>query len=522
MNRWLTTLVVLAALFGHPRAALARWTRLTTDHVTFVGGVPERTLRDIALHLEQFRDVVGHVGADAAARSPVPTVVVVFEGDRSFGPFKPVFNGRVVDVSGYFVGTEDVNYIAVNAAQEQDAYRVIFHEYAHFLIANAIGPAPAWASEGLAEFYQTLAWQDAGTRTLLGAPTPQNLQLLRAAPTLLSLDALRGVTHDSPLYNEGDRRVLFYAQSWALIHYLALGAPARVGQLTTFLTSIATGTPEPLAFRAAFGSDTALLERELSDYVRSARFPATRITVDARLGRGGASVGEAIDDDEASGYLGDMLARLNRAGDARAYLQRTLDRNPAAARALAALGSLDLRAGQDAEALALLERSAERAPGVASIQGMYGRALTRRADRGGADADALYARARVVLERARALEPQNVSTMVTLAEVEMASGADSPRALALMQQALAASPARDEYRLLLAQAQALNGDYDGASATLDQLVMRTARSEIRDAATRLRARVADAREQARTLAPGPTLPSRAGAIDAVPGTFSPK
>src|SRR4029079_14288661 len=92
------------------------------------------------------------------------------------------------------------------------------------------------------------------------------------------------------------------------------------------------------------------------------------------------------------------------------------------------------------------------------IQSAYGRALTLRADQGATDEDLLYAKARTVLARALEIEPDNVSTMVTLAEVEMASLANPARAVTLMERAVALSPGREEYRLLLAQALAVNSE----------------------------------------------------------------
>lgn len=492
-------LLIGLGLLAFPGTAWARWTRVSSEHFVFIGDVSERDIRDIAQRLEQFRDVVGRVFSDDATSTPVPTVVVVFANDRSFTPFKPVFQGKPVPVAGYFAGTEDVNYIAVNAEQDSAAYGVIFHEYAHFLIRNAVGNAPAWVNEGLAQFYQTFESRNGGKGATLGMPSTQSLRLLQASPALLPLAQLIDVQPDSQTYNEGDRRSLFYAESWALVHYLTFGAPARAGQLKAYLAAVLEGVRARDAFARAFGADTAALERELATYVRSIRLTALRIDFDERSTAGGLSPGEVIRDDEAAGYLGDMLARLNRTDDARAYLRKTIEANADAARAIAALGLLELRATNEAVAFPLLERAASLAPGVASVQSAYGRALTRRADRGGADDEELYERARTVLGRALELEPGNVSTMVTLAEVEMGSGASPERAVTLMQRALAASPGREEYRLMLAQALAVNGDYRGASNVLGLLVARASRPELREAARQALARVAEAEKAARDV-----------------------
>ncbi len=155
-------LLACLAVLALPGTAFAKWTRLSSDHFVFVGDASEREMRDIAQRLEQFRETVGHLVSNEATTSAVPTIVMVFQNERSFAPFKPQFQGKPVSVAGYFVGTEDVNYIAVNAAQDTEAYGLIFHEYAHFLIRNEVASAPSWVNEGLAQLYETFTSTNAG------------------------------------------------------------------------------------------------------------------------------------------------------------------------------------------------------------------------------------------------------------------------------------------------------------------------------------------------------------------------
>jgi hypothetical protein len=217
-----------------------------------------------------------------------------------------------------------------------------------------------------------------------------------------------------------------------------------------------------------------------------------------------------IPEDDAAGYLGDLLARIDRADDARALLTKTIDANGEAARARASLGLLELRAGDNDAAFPLLERAAALAPGIASIQGAYGRALALRASRGQADEDAIRARARTVLSRAMELEPGNISTVVTLAEIEMGDATNPPRAVALMERAAKAAPGREEYRLMLGEALAMDGDFAEASRMLGLLVERGSRPEVRDAARRMLARVAAAQNAARALTDATSATGSAG------------
>jgi len=497
MIRAVTASLVCALMLVAPSSASAKWTRFSSAHFVFIGDASERSMRSIAQRLEQFRDVAGRVLSDGVVASPAPTIVIAFENDKSFTPFKPVFQGRTVSAAGYFVGMEDLNYIAVNAEQDSDAFGLIFHEYAHFLTANAYGPTPAWVSEGLAEFYQTLDITGETSATL-GNPSLQNLQLLRATTSLLSVAELIAVEHDSPLYNENDRRGLFYAESWALAHYLTLGSPARQGQLQKYLSAMRSGTSAAAAFQGAFG-DTKTLDLELRQYVRGSVFNVLKVEFNDRLVRVSTSAPENLSDADASGYRGDLLARTRRVDEARDYLRKAVNADPGAARAMAALGLLELRSGNESVALPLLERASTLAPDAATLAA-YGRVLARQADRGTAEEDVLYEKARTALTRALELQPDLTPAMVSLAEVEMGRGVDTARAVSLMQAAIAASPGREEYRLMLAQAHAVNRDYQSATAVLSLLVARSSREDIRDAARQALGRVAVARRAAVSLA----------------------
>ena len=115
--------------------------------------------------------------------------------------------------------------------------------YSHFLLGNWVGASvPVWLREGLAEVYATFQERDGGKSAVLGAPDPDHLRLLQNT-SLIPLQDLIAVTQMSPIYNEGDRRGVLYAESWALVHYLMYGNKARAPQLTAFLAAVKSGAP---------------------------------------------------------------------------------------------------------------------------------------------------------------------------------------------------------------------------------------------------------------------------------------
>ncbi len=508
----------LATLVWSSTASAATWRRLKTDNFVFVGDAPEGQIRSIAEELEWFRSVMMLVLPNASPVSPVPTVVFVFQTDRAFQPYQPRFDGRRVELAGYFQSGEDVNYLAVNGEVGASGLRTILHEYTHFLIGNSFGVVPVWLNEGLAEFYQTVADSQGGKGAIVGTAPLAHLELLRQS-TLIPLSELMGVDGASPMYNEGTRRGIFYAQSWALTHYLTLGNSTRTQQFQRYLSLSRQAGPSNDAFRTVFGDDSSDIERELREYVRRFSFPAVQYQFTGKLSNKIAARAQTLTESDAQGYLGDMVTRQNRLDDARALLDKSIAAEPRAARPVAALGKLELRAGRLDEAIQLLDRASTMAPDDAGFASALGRALIDRATAVSGDGTfrvETLRRARTALDRSVMLEPDTAQTVALLGYVELALNENLTRSIALLKQAASLAPVRENYRFMLASALVANRDYDGASDVLGRLLAGASRQDVRDEAREGLARLAGVR-QASTRPPGaPTVNDSALPATAVP------
>src|SRR6185436_12058862 len=180
MKRFVFPLAVAACLLAvvaqnTPVAAKDTWVSLRTKNFSMLGNASEKDIRRVAVKLEQFREVFTNLFPNTRFNSPVPTTVVVFKSDSSYGPFKPK-----PDVAGYFQSGEDVNYITLTTEVrgEQDPFRVIFHEYTHLMVNNTFANAPLWFNEGLAEYYSTFSITD-DQKIVLGNPIGHHVFLLR-------------------------------------------------------------------------------------------------------------------------------------------------------------------------------------------------------------------------------------------------------------------------------------------------------------------------------------------------------
>ena len=287
--------------------ATAEWRRVDSPNFVVVGEVGARELRDIAVRFEGFRETLSRVLAEGATATAVPTVIIVFSSDRAFTPVKPRYNGKPIEVAGYFMPRQDANYIAIVADGRPGRLNVVFHEYAHLITSNTARNVPTWLSEGLAEYYSTFEVTKGGQQALLGRPVGEHLDLLREA-RLLPLDELLNVDSESSLYNEGNRRSIFYAQSWALTHLILLGEPIRTKALLAYLTSVGAGTPPMEAWKTSFGPN---MDQELRNYVRREIFRALQYTFPDKLAKFDAPA-TPLAPAEAHAFLADFLLRQRR------------------------------------------------------------------------------------------------------------------------------------------------------------------------------------------------------------------
>ena len=127
---------MLSVLLQHQVVfAKDNWTSVQSKNFFLVGNGSEKDIKQVAVRLEQFREVFTHLFPRMRFNTPIPTTVVVFKSQSSFGPFKPGPN-----LVGYFQPGQDVNYISMTTELQgdQDPYKVIFHEYTHLLVNNTL------------------------------------------------------------------------------------------------------------------------------------------------------------------------------------------------------------------------------------------------------------------------------------------------------------------------------------------------------------------------------------------------
>jgi tetratricopeptide (TPR) repeat protein len=196
--------------------------------------------------------------------------------------------------------------------------------------------------------------------------------------TMLPLGTLLAVERNSPDYNVESKQGMFYAQSWALVHYLMVGkGGARRPQLAQYLNLVAGGASIDESFRSAFQTDYASLERELFEYLRLFTMGYYRVTLTERIGDDRVVRGSPVSEGQAAAYRGDLLLHMGRADVAEKELATAMALDPALPGPYASMGVLRLREKKEKEALDLFARAAQSDGAEARTHLLYAQLLER-------------------------------------------------------------------------------------------------------------------------------------------------
>lgn len=454
MKRTLTAVIVL--LLARPAFGADKWLSIHSRNFTLVGSASESDIRRVGRTLEEFRSAVAMVFPKMDQTASVPTTLLVFKNDESFKPFKPLYQGQPSNALAFFQPGEDVNYIAVTA--NLGAPNVVLHEYVHFLLRENVGGLPLWISEGLAECYSTFELNAKQNEFTIGRAPEQHIATLNATPQFIPLKRLLTIQQNSPEYNEESKQGMFYAESWAIVHYLMLGAEGkRRTQFAQFLTSLAKGDPFEDSFGEIFQTDYGTLEDEVREYVRKrTSWPVMKVAakdtiqVDVR-----SMTTTTLSEAESEFYLGDLLLHLNRLADAETHLNPAVSKAPNLTAAQASLAVLRVRQKRYDDALALLKKTAESDSKSPIINFYYAYVLER------ADADAgatltngpadRYETMRTYAKKSIELSPRFVEGHALLARINLNAGEHLDEAEATLKKAISIAPGRDDLQMLLAQ-----------------------------------------------------------------------
>lgn len=475
------------------------WVQVRSKNFTLIGNASEKEIRAVGTKLEQFRETFRLLFTNMNVNSGVPTNVIVFKNAASYRDFKPKRADGKVDenIAGYFQSGEDVNYITLSTeGTDKEMYGTIFHEYVHSILDMNYGKSdvPAWFNEGLAEYYQT--FEIAKDQEIkLGLIQDQHLYLLQQS-RLMPLDTLFNISNYQLHQTADHSRSIFYAQSWALIHYLIQGG--KTEELGKFLKAMTNGKDARTAFETAFQTSYKNMETELQRYVKQSRFNYRVFTLNRKLVFDADMRTTVLTDAQTNAYIGDLLYHIHRENDAEPFLTDALKLDPASSVANTALGMVKLKQRKFAEARTLLEKAiaGDQANYIAYYR--YAYLLSREGrDEFGYVRDFTKENAekmRAALKKAISLSPGFTESYELLAYVNLVRNEDLDESIALLQKARAQQPGNQRYALRIGEIYSRQNKLDEAVVIAEKIAATADDPEIKSRAENLLQRVKQIRE----------------------------
>src|SRR6267154_4750333 len=138
-----------------PCAEQSPWLEIHSAHYTVITDAGDKKGREVALRFEQMRAVFATLLMKARLNEPVPLTILAFKNDKTYYQNAPLRQGQPIGVPGFFVPSDDQNFIVLNLFEEE-SWRAVAHDFAHMLLYYNYPPAQGWFDEGLAEYFSSI------------------------------------------------------------------------------------------------------------------------------------------------------------------------------------------------------------------------------------------------------------------------------------------------------------------------------------------------------------------------------
>jgi tetratricopeptide (TPR) repeat protein len=436
-------LLLLLSVVAPLVASDQQWLEVRSQHFTLITDAGEKRGREVLTRFEQMRASFGVIfnRANAKVSLPVPLEIVAFRNSKEMREFAPIFNKKPVELAGYFLSGEDRNFIAIDLSTES-SWEVVFHEYAHLIINGNLPPLPLWFDEGFADFCSSFKVE--GKQVRIGEPLPGRVQSL-LDNRWMHLTDLFSVQHGSREYNEGDRRSVFYAESWLMVHYLIVRQ--QIDKVIQYMRLVQNEhMPVPDAIQRAFGMDAAHLEAVLRKYFDGESkyfYAAAPPDMD-----GAPFSSRPLTPAESLARLADMhFHERDHHEQALGEFKQVLQQDPNNVTANRVLGEAALRQGDYNAAREYLNRAAAQGSTDARVY-YYAAMLHQRDDRGEGTGEHVSEMTKL-LQKSLELDPNFAQAYNLLAIVRMQQR-DHEGAVQAVTRAIQLDPRNDIYRMNLA------------------------------------------------------------------------
>ena len=448
------------------------WLGARSPNFRIVGTADDDDLKEIGARLEGFYAAINTLFRGQQLRRPAATTVIVLDDDDDVEAL-----GLMPEADGYFLAGTNDNFIILSPeSRSRNPFGPILHDYFDAIAARNLPDLPIWIREGLAEFYSTIELDD--ELLMIGNNIEGHVRLARDDDDRLPYQELFEVESNSDVLSEADRDRMFYAQSWALIHFLMMrNRGPGLAQTAVFVHSAAAGLSFDEAFQSAFGTTFEALREEFEDYVDDRSFPFLMMEING--------VGEdfvTIDDEPfppglGETYLADLLLKEGRSEEAERRLEAAVARDRTIAAPHTSLGGLRLQQERFAEALDIMEEAIEGQGPNYLTHYYYAVSLSRVNPELSGEQRTLV---QEQLREAIRLRPTFPDAHHGLAESYVDAGDNLDEAAGLLDDALTLSPDQPAYLITLSRLLIAQDATDAARSVLDRVLELTEDQAIRE------------------------------------------
>ena len=342
---WTRSLLAAAILsLTLPAFATTRWIEVRSPHFRVLSDGSSNDARAAAFQFEQMRYVFESRFPGFQLESGAPLTIVAARDEQTAkdldGP--RMWKSMGSKVAGYFQNGWERRFALVRLDTFTAGKEVVYHEYTHSVLHANMHWLPMWLDEGIAEFYAYTRFED--KRTLLGAPTQRYPVLERS--TLIPIREMLDINGRSAIYKDEQRMQLFYAESWALIHYMIFGPEMEGGKkLSQFVHLLDTHTDQQTAFVKTFG-DPAAFDRGLDNYLHHFTLQAGIVPTNPAINKA-AFAERTLSPAETAYELGAFHVGNHDIAGGRPLIEKALQLDPNLGAAHEDLGFLDFAEGRD-------------------------------------------------------------------------------------------------------------------------------------------------------------------------------
>jgi len=346
MKKSVLALLLIALLNRSALASVPQWVEARSPHFTIISDANEKEARHVLDQLERMRWVFQTLFPNANVDPAEPILVFGAKNGKTFQTLEPaayLAKGQL-NLAGYFLRTQDRNYILLRLDSEQEPhpFAIVYHEYTHLQFRDAGEWMPVWLNEGIAEFFQNTEVRS--KEVLVGEPDANHILYLRQQ-RLIPLPILFKVDASSPYYHEEEKGSIFYAESWALTHFIQVTDHLKgTHKLQDYIQLVSHHEDPATAAEKVFG-DLKRFQSGLEDYIRTGQYMQFKLNSAAAPIDESSYIARPLTQAEADAARAIVLANVQREKEARDLMGEILKVDPNNASAHETMGEIEQRSG---------------------------------------------------------------------------------------------------------------------------------------------------------------------------------